>query len=72
MPPPPYSPGQTSRNSEGGGGGGSSSGYGSVRDSIEQQQHGLLAPSSPRNVNQADAPPPKRNWNTRKILYRII
>ncbi|EPB92329.1 hypothetical protein HMPREF1544_00898 [Mucor circinelloides 1006PhL] len=61
MPPPPYSPGQTSRNSEGGGG--SSSGYGSVRDSIEQQQHGLLAPSSPRNVTQADAPPPKKNWN---------
>lgn len=65
MPPPPYSPGQTSRNSEGGGGG---SGYGSVRNSIEQQQHGLLAPASPRNVNQTDSPPPpplapKRNWN---------
>ncbi|KAL9558889.1 hypothetical protein MBANPS3_000666 [Mucor bainieri] len=60
MPPPPYSPGQTSRNSEAGG---SSSGYGSVRNSLEQQQHGLLAPASPRNVNQTDAPSPKRNWN---------
>ncbi|GAN04761.1 hypothetical protein MAM1_0073c04226 [Mucor ambiguus] len=72
MPPPPYSPGQTSRHSEGGG----SSGYGSVRNSIEQQQHGLLAPASPRNVNQTDVPPPvpapKRNWNPRKNWCKYI
>ncbi|KAK4509226.1 serine/threonine protein kinase, AGC [Mucor velutinosus] len=63
IPPPPYSAGQSSRNSEEG----DSSVYGSVRSSIEQQQHGLLAPASPRNASQTDVPPPaptsKRNWN---------
>ncbi|KAG2189764.1 hypothetical protein INT46_005822 [Mucor plumbeus] len=64
-PPPPYSPDRSDRNSEGG-----SSGYGSVRNSIEQQQHGLLAPSSPRNAT-SNYPPPKRVWNSHSDYQQL-
>ncbi|KAI8645593.1 hypothetical protein BD408DRAFT_411708 [Parasitella parasitica] len=69
VPPPPYSPDHTGRNTEGT----SSSAYGSVRNSIEQQQHGLLAPSLPRNASDVSGspPPPKRNWNSHSDYQQL-
>ncbi|CEP14766.1 hypothetical protein [Parasitella parasitica] len=68
-PPPPYSPDHATRSTEGA----SSSAYGSVRKSIEQQQHGLLAPSSPRNVSDVSGSPlpPKRNWNSHSDYQQL-